>query len=127
MGGTSGPQSLAVIVRSIALEEISKENSLRILFKELTAAFVNGLFLGLIVSLITFYFNYPWFLGLILLFSMTVNIFVAALAGTVIPLTLKKLGFDPALASSIFLTTFTDVVGFLSFLGTATILLNYLL
>jgi magnesium transporter len=124
MGGNAATQTLAVIVRGLALGELTGSNARQALFKEGLVGLSNGLMIGavgaLVVTVIT---RGNWLLALILMAAMVINMFVAAVAGTLIPLGLRALKVDPALASSVFITTFTDVFGFLSFLGLATLLL----
>lgn len=126
MGGNAATQTLAVIVRGLALGELTWANARQALFKEglvgLGNGFANGVAGGLMVGLIT----HDWVLGMILAMAMIINMFVAATAGTLIPLGLRAAKIDPALASSVFITTFTDVFGFLSFLGLATAFLRFL-
>jgi magnesium transporter len=126
MGGNAATQTLAVIVRGIALGELTWVNARHALIKEglvgIGNGVVNGILGGLIVALLT----HDWVLGLILTAAMVINMFVAATAGTLIPLGLRAVKIDPALASSVFITTLTDVFGFLSFLGLATIFLRFL-
>jgi magnesium transporter len=119
-------QTLTVIVRGIALGELSWANARKALLKEATIGFGNGLVLGLFAAGVAWATRFDPMLGLLLGMAMICNMFVAAVAGTLVPLGLKALRVDPALASSVFITTFTDVVGFASFLGFATIFLRYL-
>ncbi len=130
MGGNAATQTLAVIVRGLALGEVTLENSRRVLWKEVLVGVANGLVNGLIAALVVlvwFGFSPKMFIiGGIIAAALIINLLIAAIAGTVIPLLLKKLRADPALASSVFVTTCTDVGGFLSFLGLATLLLKYL-
>lgn len=126
MGGNAGTQTLTVIVREIALGELSWENSRRALLKELWVGIGNGLVLGLIAAVVAWGMRGNLAIGLLLGAAMIVNMFVAATAGTLIPLGLRAAKIDPALASSVFITTMTDVFGFLSFLGLATLFLGYL-
>lgn len=126
MGGNSGTQTLTVIVRGLALGELSWRNSRSALFKEIIVGVINGMACGLLAGLVAYLWKSNFMLGLILATAMIINMVVAGLTGTLIPLILKKLNVDPAIASSIILTTFTDVVGFLSFLGLATVILQYL-
>jgi len=125
MGGIAGTQTLTVIVRSIALGRITFENARRALLKEVSVGMVSGLIFALVMGVIASL----WFpelgvkLGLIIAAAMLINLFVAGLAGAMIPLTLQRLNIDPALASGTILTTVTDVVGFFSFLGLATVFL----
>ena len=126
MGGNAGTQTLTVIVRGIALGELSWGNSRKALLKEFTVGIGNGLVLGLIAAVVAWGMRGNLAIGLLLGAAMIVNMFVAATAGTLIPLGLRAANIDPALASSVFITTMTDVFGFLSFLGLATLFLGYL-
>ena len=126
MGGNAGTQTLTVIVRGIALGELSWGNSRKALFKEVAVGIGNGLVLGLIAAVVAWGMRGNLAIGLLLGAAMLVNMFVAATAGTLIPLGLRAANVDPALASSVFITTMTDVFGFLSFLGLATLFLGYL-
>lgn len=130
MGGNAATQTLAVIVRGLALGEVTLENSRRVLIKETLVGVANGLANGIvaaIVVLIWFGFSAKMFIiGGIIAAALIINLVIAAIAGTVIPLVLKRLKADPALASTVFVTTCTDVGGFLSFLGLATLFVKYL-
>jgi magnesium transporter len=123
MGGNAGTQVLALMVRALALGQVSSANAGALLWKESRVALLNGLVLGAVLSLIVLaWFRNPG-LSLVIFIALTLNLLFAAVSGVLVPLTLKRLGFDPALASSIFLTTVTDVMGFLTFLGLATLFL----
>jgi magnesium transporter len=117
MGGNAGMQTLAVTVRAIATKELSSENLTKIVSKE----FVIGILNGLIFALITGILIHLWFkeinLTILIAVSMILNMIVAGLFGILVPVSLKKFNIDPAIASSVFVTTITDVIGFLSFLG----------
>jgi len=126
MGGNAATQTLTVIVRGIALGELSWENSRKALLKEAVVGVGNGLALGLLAAAVAWMMKGDPVLGVVLAMAMVINMFVAATAGTLIPLGLKALKVDPALASSVFITTLTDVAGFASFLGLATVFLKYL-
>jgi magnesium transporter len=126
MGGNAATQTLAVIVRGIALGELTWGNSRKALTKEILVGLGNGVATGLIAAAIAWITRGNAVLGMILGMAMIINMFVAAAAGTLIPLALRALKVDPALASSVFITTLTDVFGFLSFLGLGTIFLRYL-
>ena len=126
MGGNAATQTLTVIVRGIALGELTWTNSRKALLKEILVGIVNGLATGAIAALIAWLMVGDPGLGLLLAVAMIVNLFVAGAAGTLIPLGLKALKVDPALASTVFITTFTDVCGFASFLGLATVFIRYL-
>ena len=119
MGGNAGTQTLTIAVRSLSTRDLIPLNYKRIINKEIIVNFYNGI----IFAVITGFFGWIWFsdfsLGIVLAIAMILNMVVAGLAGILIPLGLNKLGIDPAIASTVFLTTITDVVGFLSFLGLA--------
>jgi magnesium transporter len=126
MGGNAATQTLTVIVRGIALGELTWSNTRKALFKEALVGVGNGLACGLIgAGIVWLTQGDPW-LGVILAMAMIINMFVAATAGTLIPLSLRALRVDPALASSVFITTLTDVFGFFSFLGLGALFLRYL-
>jgi magnesium transporter len=126
MGGNAATQTLAVIVRGLALGELTWSNSRKALLKEILVALGNGAANGLVGAIVVAIMGYgPW-LGLVLAAAMVINLFVAGMAGTLIPLGLKALKIDPALASTVFITTFTDVFGFLSFLGLGTVFVRYM-
>jgi magnesium transporter len=126
MGGNAGTQTLTVIVRGIALGELTWSNSRKALVKELLVGIGNGLVLGAIVGTAMWIISGTPMLGVVLGMAMMLTLFVAALAGTLVPLGLRAANIDPALASAVFITTLTDVFGFLSFLGLATVFLRYL-
>jgi magnesium transporter len=126
MGGNSATQTLAVVVRGIALGELTWTNARSALVKEGLVGLGNGLALGSVAALGAGIWTRNPTLGLVLGLAMIINMFIAAIAGTLIPLGLRALRVDPALASSVFITTLTDVFGFLSFLGLATLFLRYL-
>ena len=123
MGGIAGSQTLTLVIRGLALHQISSSNAMAFLFKELAVGAVNGIVWSIVVALIAaaWFSNMP--LGMMLGFAMIINLSCAALAGVLIPLFLQKRGIDPALAGGVLLTTVTDVIGFMSFLGLATIFL----
>jgi magnesium transporter len=126
MGGNAATQTLTVIVRGIALGELTWGNSRKALFKEAAVGIGNGLACGLAGALVVWAVTRDPMLGAILAMAMVINMFVAATAGTLIPLGLRALKVDPALASSVFITTLTDVFGFFSFLGLGTVFLRFL-
>jgi magnesium transporter len=126
MGGNAATQTLTVIVRGIALGELTWGNSRKALFKEAAVGIGNGVACGLIGGVVVWLFSGDQVLAGILAMAMVINMFVAATAGTVIPLALRAMKVDPALASAVFITTLTDVFGFFSFLGLATWMLRYL-
>ena len=126
MGGNAATQTLTVIVRGIALGELTWSNSRQALVKETLLGIGNGVTLGLIAAGVVWVMEGDPILGLILAMAMVINMLVAAVAGTLIPIALRALKVDPALASSVFITTLTDAVGILAFLGLATFFLPYL-
>jgi magnesium transporter len=126
MGGNAGTQTLTVIVRGIALGELSWSNSRKALFKEVLVGLGNGVVLGAAAAAVVWMLRGSPTLGLVLGLAMIINLFVAAAAGTLVPLGLRAANVDPALASSVFITTMTDMFGFFSFLGLATVFARYL-
>ncbi|NLW29338.1 MAG: magnesium transporter, partial [Erysipelothrix sp.] len=126
MGGNAGTQTLTLICRSIALGEIDKSNSLSTLFKEIISGIFNGLVVGLLVGTVGYGLSKNIWIGVIVGGSMLINMVVAVIAGFGIPLFLNKIKVDPAVASAVFVTTFTDAVGFTVFLGLATVFIEKL-
>ena len=123
MGANAGTQTLTVAVRAIAVKELTASNALKIITKETLIGGINGIIFAIIISLISIYWFENLLLGLIIGLAMILNLIIAGFAGIVIPVVLGKLKIDPALASAVILTTITDVFGFLSFLGLATLFL----
>jgi magnesium transporter len=125
MGGNAGTQALAVTVRRIALGLIPAGRRLSIVAKEVAVGMVNGMAVGIAVGIVGTLVGgaHGWRLGAVVLMAMWANLIVAALAGSVVPLVLDRFGIDPAVASSIFVTTFTDMIGFLLLLGLGTSML----
>ncbi len=126
MGGNAGTQTLTIIVRGIALGEVGIENSKKILLREIGVGLTAGASIGTCVALIGYFWIGKPVLGLVIGMAMLLNMTFATVAGFSVPIILKKLKIDPALASAVFVTTVTDVLGFLFFLGLATIFINYL-
>jgi magnesium transporter len=123
MGGNAGTQTLTVTVRQMALGEISYEDAKEIISKEVIISVVNGVLFALVIGVIAYlWFNLP-LLGVVIAISMIINLFSAGFFGAIIPIFLQKRGIDPAIGSTVILTTVTDVVGFFSFLGLATLIL----
>ena len=123
MGGNAGTQSLTVAVRAIATKDLTGSNVWRVVWREVLVGLVNGLFFAVVMGAIAaLWFASPQ-LGLVMAFAMIVNLLVAALAGIAIPVVMERVGVDPALASGTFVTTVTDVVGFLAFLGVGALVL----
>jgi len=127
MGGNAGTQTLTVFVRALALGEIDWRTGSRPIMKELLVGLGNGLAIGAITATIVGLWTGQWVLACILLTAMCFNLVIAGVAGGVVPLLLERFGFDPAVASSIFVTTCTDVGGFFSFLGLATLAMRFVL
>ena len=123
MGANAGTQTLTVAVRAIAVKKLTASNALKIITKETLIGGINGIIFAIIISLISIYWFDNLLLGLIIGLAMILNLLIAGFSGIVIPLVLDKLKIDPALASAVILTTITDVFGFLSFLGLATLFL----
>ena len=130
MGGNAATQTLAVIVRGLALGEVTWENARRVIIKESLVGFANGIATGLVAALVVWLWYGPTakmaLIGGIIALAMVNNMLIAGVAGTAVPLILKRLKADPALASTVFVTTCTDIGGFLSFLGIATLLIKYI-
>ena len=120
MGGNAGTQSLTVVVRQLALGDISQGDAYRIIKKEVAISLLNGFIFAIIIGIISSLWFGIEYLGYVIALSMLINLFVAGLFGATIPLFLKKMDIDPAIGSTVILTTITDVVGFFSFLGLAT-------
>ena len=120
MGGNAGTQTMTVAVRALATRDLTAVNASRIVLREVSVGLLNGLLFALILALVTVLWFGSGALGLVIAAAMVFNHLAAALAGILVPLTLQRLGQDPAIASSVFVTTITDVVGFFAFLGLAT-------
>ena len=122
-GGIAGTQSLAVAVRALATRDLTQANARRVVLRELGAGVLNGIGLALILGIGAWVILGDPQLGAVLGMAMIVNQIVAALGGVMVPLTLERMGLDPALASGTFVTTLTDVMGFFAFLGLASVIL----
>ena len=123
MGGIAGSQTLTLVIRGLALQQVSAANTLRLLIKEVSVGLANGVFWSIVVTCVAGIWFHDLHLGLLLGSAMLINLVCAALAGVTIPVALDRLGIDPALAGGVLLTTVTDVVGFMAFLGLATLFL----
>jgi len=119
MGGNAGTQTMTVAVRALATRDIDNRNAWRIVRREFVVGFLNGVVFAMIIGVIAALWFGEWQLGAIIGAAMIVNLISAALAGILIPITLDRFDLDPAVASAVFLTTVTDVVGFFAFLGLA--------
>ena len=117
MGGNAGMQTLAVTIRTIATNQLTKNNFTQNVLKEFLIGILNGIIFAIISAFVVYFWFNDITLSLIISISMVLNMIVAGLFGILVPVSLKKLNIDPALASSVFVTTITDVIGFLSFLG----------
>jgi magnesium transporter len=126
MGGNAGTQTLTVMVRALALGEMDLRRAGGVLLRQTAVGLMNGLGTGLILGLVALVWERNAVLAGVLFFAATVNLTIAGFFGAGVPLVLRRLNLDPALGSSILVTTATDVCGFLAFLGTATLLLGYL-
>ena len=117
MGGNAGMQTLAVTIRAIATKELSSSNFKQIVGKEFIIGILNGIIFAIIAGMVVHFWFKDINLSILIAVSMILNMIVAGLFGILVPVSLKKFKVDPAIASSVFVTTITDVIGFLSFLG----------
>ena len=117
MGGNAGTQALAVTVRRISLSSLPDSAIFKTVLKEFLVGLFNGVIVGFIACIVAIIFNQTWMLGLVVFLAMSGNLIIAGIAGVSVPIILEKLGFDPAVASSIFITTCTDTLGFTLLLG----------
>jgi len=124
MGGVAGNQTLTLVIRGMALGHVGDSNSRSLLLKELAVGFLNGIIWALLIASVVAIWKQDIALGCVIAFAMLMNMTAAGAAGVSIPLLLKRMNIDPALAGSVILTTITDVVGIFAFLGTATLLLT---
>jgi magnesium transporter len=117
MGGIAGSQTLTIVIRGMALGQVGRSNARWLLNREMMVGFINSLLWALVVAMVaTYWFGWPA-LGVIVAIALIVNLVIAAIAGTLLPLVMRRLMIDPALAGGVVLTTVTDVVGFVTFLG----------
>ncbi|MFT4261648.1 MAG: magnesium transporter [Candidatus Woesearchaeota archaeon] len=123
MGGNAGTQTLGVVIRGLALKEITLEKSKKVIYNEIIAGLINGLINGIIVAIVAILWNKNPLLGFILFLAMIFNLIIAGFFGAIVPLILEKFGKDPASSAITFITAATDIFGFLIFLGLASILL----
>lgn len=124
-GGNAGIQTLTVIVRGLALGEVSLSHTKRVLIKELLVALGNGIALGCAAGVVAYLWKGEPLLGAVLALALVVNLIVAAFVGSMIPFTMRRLGIDPAIASNVFVTACTDICGFFSFLAILTFFLRF--
>ena len=123
MGGVAGNQTLTLVIRGMALGHVNASNSRWLISKEISIGFLNGAIWAVLIASVIALWKQDYMLGVIIAFAMMVNMIAAALAGATLPMIMKRLKIDPALAGSVILTTITDVVGIFAFLGTATLFL----
>ena len=123
MGGVAGNQTLTLVIRGMALGHVNPANSRTLVSKELAIGFLNGVIWAVLIAAVIALWKQDYQLGVIIAFAMLANMIAAALSGATLPIIMKKLKIDPALAGSVILTTITDVVGIFAFLGTATLFL----
>ena len=127
MGGNAGTQTLTIVVRGLSLGEMTKANAIKIMLKEIAVGMCSGIIIGILVAIGSMIFEGNPIFGLVTGLAMFLNMILANIAGYFIPVILDKLKIDPALASGVFVTTVTDVLGFFFFLGLATVFLPYLI
>jgi magnesium transporter len=123
MGGIAGSQTLTLVIRGMALGQIGVSNAKRLVYKELAVGFLNGILWALVIAVVATLWFDDTQLGIVIGIAIIINLITAALAGATIPLFLKRIGADPALGGGVVLTTITDVIGFLAFLGLAALFL----
>jgi magnesium transporter len=126
MGGNAGIQTITLVVRSIALGEVDARDAGRVLRHEVTIALIKGVVIGIVGGIIAWVWKDSAWLGVIVAAALLANIANATAVGVLVPLGLRRLHADPALASGVIVTTFSDVTGFFVFLGTATLLVSQL-
>jgi len=127
MGGIATTQTATVAVRGLAVGDLTRGVLRRVLMKEVWLGLTTGAANGLVIAVIAYLWKGHWLLAVILGIAMVINMLVAAVVGTLVPVALKTFRVDPAIASGVIITTFTDVCGFFSFLGLATLLIRFLL
>ena len=127
MAGNTGTQALAVAVRGIATGDLEKENKMSLVIREAGTGLITGTTCGIVVSIVVYVWKGEFFLGLLVGISVLVSLFVATLAGTLVPLLMHKLKVDPAVASGPFITTINDIISILIYFGLATLFMNYLI
>ena len=123
IGGNSGNQTITMIVRALALGQITVASARKLFAKEIGVSFINGLIWGGVVGLFAFLIYHSWQLGVVMTGAMVLNLLLAAVMGVTVPLLMQKLGRDPAVGSSVMITAITDSGGFFIFLGLATLFL----
>ena len=123
MGGNAGTQTLAVVVRGLALREIELKTAKKVIANEIIAGGINGIINGILVAAVAFIFNQSLILGIITGAAIIFNMMIAGFFGAIVPLVMKHFKKDPASSATIFITTATDVLGFFAFLGLASLVL----
>ncbi len=124
LGGNAATQTITVVIRGLALGDVGLRNARKIIFKETLVGLANGLLIGAVAGLIAYILGSDVMLGVLIFLAMTANLFIAGLGGATVPLILRRLNLDPALSSSIFVTAFTDIGGFFTFLGLAAVFIK---
>lgn len=124
MGGNAATQTITVVVRGLALGELSMKDARWVLFKEATVGLANGFLTGLVATVVSYLLGANIMVGVLLFLAMTANLFIAGLSGAFIPIVLKWFKVDPAISATVFVTTCTDIGGFFSFLGLATVFMR---
>jgi magnesium transporter len=123
MGGNAGTQTLTIAVRALATKKLTQTNMPRVVVREIFLGCINGIVFALLMAILEYIWFHNFKLSIVLAFAMIINMIVAGIAGILVPLGLQTCGADPANGSSVFVTTVTDVIGFLTFLGLATVFL----
>ena len=123
MGGNAGTQTVTVAVRALALRQLSRSTVMGFVLRELSVGIINGAVFAVTAGLVSYFWFGDLSVALVMAVAMMANLIIAGVSGTAIPLTLSRFGVDPAVASSVFITTVTDVIGFLTFLGLAALFL----
>jgi magnesium transporter len=125
-GGNTGTQAITLVVRGLALDEVEPADAMRVLWKEVRFGLLHGTLVGVLSAILALVLTQNGWLAGIVLCAMLGNVVLAAVVGSLLPLLMRRIGIDPALASAIWLTTFTDVMGFLLLLGLGTLLVERL-
>ena len=125
IGGNSGNQTITMIVRAMALDQVTTASTFRLLRKEMSVSFINGIVWGSVIGLVAYYLYGSWSLGVVMTLAMTLNLLLAAFMGVIIPMTMVRFGKDPAIGSSVMITAITDSGGFFIFLGLATLFIRF--
>ena len=123
MGGNAGTQTVTVAVRALSLRQLSRSTVMGFVIRELSVGVINGGIFAITAGLVAYFWFGDMSVALVMAVAMMANLIIAGVSGTAIPLTLSRFGVDPAVASSVFITTVTDVIGFLTFLGLAALFL----